>query len=60
LKVTLEAGEAFFIHAGVVRNGRSVGSGPAKVLATYIVEKRQAGREPGQPLITSPHRAAAA
>ena len=36
---TLKAGEVFFIPAGVVHDGRNVGSGPAKVLATYVVEK---------------------
>ena len=36
---TLKAGEAFFVPAGVVHDGKNVGSGPAKVLATYIVEK---------------------
>ena len=36
---TLKAGESFFIPAGVVHDGKNVGSGPAKVLATYIVEK---------------------
>ena len=35
----VKAGEAFFVPAGVVHDGRNVGSGPAKVLATYIVEK---------------------
>src|SRR5258708_1876079 len=36
---TLNAGEVFFIPAGVVHDGMKVGSGPAKVLATYVVEK---------------------
>jgi quercetin dioxygenase-like cupin family protein len=36
---TLNAGEAFFIPAGVVHDGRNIGAGPAKVLATYVVEK---------------------
>ena len=36
---TLKAGEVFFVPAGVVHDGKNVGSGPAKVLATYIVEK---------------------
>jgi quercetin dioxygenase-like cupin family protein len=35
---TLKAGEAFFVPAGIVHDGRNVGSGPAKVLATYVVE----------------------
>jgi len=36
---TLKAGEAFFVPAGVVHDGKNVGNGNAKVLATYIVEK---------------------
>src|SRR5205085_9009924 len=36
---TLNAGEVFFIPAGTVHDGKNVGSGPAKVLATYVVEK---------------------
>jgi quercetin dioxygenase-like cupin family protein len=36
---TLKAGETFFVPAGVVHDGKNVGTGPAKVLATYIVEK---------------------
>jgi quercetin dioxygenase-like cupin family protein len=36
---TLKAGEAFFIPPGVVHDGRNTGAGPAKVLATYVVEK---------------------
>jgi quercetin dioxygenase-like cupin family protein len=36
---TLKAGEVFFVEAGKVHDGKNVGSGPAKVLATYIVEK---------------------
>src|SRR5256885_16490456 len=36
---TLKAGETFFVAAGIVHDGKNVGSGPAKVLATYIVEK---------------------
>jgi quercetin dioxygenase-like cupin family protein len=43
---TLKAGETFFIPAGVVHDGKNVGSGPAKVLATYIVEK-------GKPVATA-------
>jgi quercetin dioxygenase-like cupin family protein len=35
----VKAGESFFVPAGVVHDGRNVGKGPAKVLATYIVEK---------------------
>ena len=36
---TVKAGEAFFVPAGVVHDGKNIGNGPAKVLATYIVEK---------------------
>ena len=36
---TLKAGDAFFVEAGKVHDGKNIGSGPAKVLATYIVEK---------------------
>jgi quercetin dioxygenase-like cupin family protein len=36
--VTVKAGEGFFVPANTVHGGRTVG-GPAKVLATYIVEK---------------------
>jgi len=36
---TLKAGEVFFIPEGVVHDGKNIGSGAAKVLATYIVEK---------------------
>jgi len=35
---TVKAGEVFFVPAGVVHDGRNVGSGKAVVLATYIVE----------------------
>jgi quercetin dioxygenase-like cupin family protein len=37
--VTLNAGQAFFVPAGVVHDGKNIGKGPLKVLATYIVEK---------------------
>jgi quercetin dioxygenase-like cupin family protein len=37
--VTLKAGDSFFVPAGVVHDGKNVGKGPLKVLATYIVEK---------------------
>jgi quercetin dioxygenase-like cupin family protein len=36
---TLKAGDSFFVPAGVVHDGKNVGTGPLKVLATYIVEK---------------------
>ena len=37
--VTLKAGDVFFVPAGVPHDGRNTGSVPAKVLATYVVEK---------------------
>jgi quercetin dioxygenase-like cupin family protein len=37
--VTLKAGDVFFVPAGVPHDGRNVGTVPAKVLATYVVEK---------------------
>ena len=37
--VTLKAGDVFFVPAGIVHDGKNVGSGPAKVFATYVVEK---------------------
>jgi len=36
---TVKAGEVFFVPAGLVHDGKNVGSGKAVVLATYIVEK---------------------
>ncbi len=36
---TVKAGESFFVPAGVVHDGKNIGSGPVKVLATYVVEK---------------------
>ena len=37
--VTLNAGEVFFIPAGVVHAAKNIGKTQAKVLATYFVEK---------------------
>jgi len=42
---TLGPGKAFVIPAGAIHNARNTGSGIARVLATYIVEK-------GKPLAT--------
>ena len=42
---TLKAGQTFLIPAGAVHNATNTGQGPARVLATYIVEK-------GKPLAT--------
>jgi quercetin dioxygenase-like cupin family protein len=36
---TLQTGEVFLIPAGTVHNARNTGSGVAKVVATYVVEK---------------------
>ena len=36
---TFKAGDVFFIPAGAVHEGKNVGGGSAKVLATYIAEK---------------------
>jgi quercetin dioxygenase-like cupin family protein len=43
--LTLKAGDVFFIPAGTVHAAKNVGKVPAKVLATYVVEK-------GKPLAT--------
>src|SRR5437016_2790433 len=37
--MTIKAGEVFFVPAGTVHAARNAGSGTAKVLATYVVEK---------------------
>ena len=44
--MSLTAGKAFIIPAGAVHNAKNTGSGLAKILATYIVEK-------GKPLATT-------
>jgi len=36
---TLNAGDVFFVPAGTVHDGKNIGKGPAKVLATYVVER---------------------
>jgi quercetin dioxygenase-like cupin family protein len=43
--MTLNAGQTFLIPNGAVHNATNTGTGPARVLATYIVEK-------GKPLAT--------
>jgi quercetin dioxygenase-like cupin family protein len=43
--VTVSAGQAFLIPPGTIHNATNKGSGPARILATYIVEK-------GKPLAT--------
>jgi quercetin dioxygenase-like cupin family protein len=42
---TLKTGEGFIVPAGRVHNARNAGTAPARVLATYVVEK-------GKPLAT--------
>jgi quercetin dioxygenase-like cupin family protein len=37
--MTLHAGEVLFIPAGTIHAAKNVGSGPAKELATYVLEK---------------------
>jgi quercetin dioxygenase-like cupin family protein len=44
---TLKAGDSFFVPAGKPHDGKNVGSGPAKVLATYVVET---GKPVGSPV----------
>ena len=36
---TVKAGESFYVPAGLVHDGKNVGTGALKVLATYVVEK---------------------
>jgi len=43
--VTLQAGGSFLIPAGTVHNATNTGTGKARILATYVVEK-------GKPLAT--------
>ena len=50
---TLNAGDTFFIPPETVHAAKNVGKGPAKVLATYVVEK-------GKPLATPVKETAAA
>ena len=45
IPVTLKAGQTFLIFPGTVHNATNTGSGTARVLATYLVEK-------GKPLAT--------
>jgi quercetin dioxygenase-like cupin family protein len=44
--VTVKAGESFIIPAGVVHNATNRGTGVAKIVATYVIEK-------GKPLATA-------
>ena len=43
--MTLNAGQTFLIPSGAVHNATNTGTRPARILATYIVEK-------GKPLAT--------
>jgi quercetin dioxygenase-like cupin family protein len=43
--VTLKPGDVFFIPAGTHHSAKNAGTGPAKILSTYIVEK-------GKPIAT--------
>jgi quercetin dioxygenase-like cupin family protein len=43
--VTINAGQAFLIPAGTIHNATNTGSGTARILANYIVEK-------GKPMVT--------
>lgn len=36
---TLQTGEVFLIPAGTIHNARNSGTGMAKILATYVIEK---------------------
>ena len=36
---TLQTGEAFLIPAGTIHNAKNAGTGLAKVVATYVIEK---------------------
>ena len=46
--VTLKAGDVFFIPAGVVHDGKNVGTGKAKVLANYVVKKGEPVSSPAK------------
>jgi quercetin dioxygenase-like cupin family protein len=46
--VTMKAGQAFTVPMGAVHGAKSIGSAPAKLLATYIVEKGKPLRSPAQ------------
>jgi len=46
--VTMKAGQAFTVPMGAVHGVKSTGNAPAKLLATYIVEKGKPLRSPAQ------------
>ena len=37
--IVLKAGEAFFVPAGLIHEGKNIGPGVARILGTYIVDK---------------------
>ncbi len=43
-----KAGEFFYIPAGVIHDGKNVGSGKARVLANYIVRKGEPVSSPAK------------
>ena len=43
---TLGGGPIKSVPAGILRDGRNSGGGPAKVLAPYVVEKDKPGATP--------------
>jgi quercetin dioxygenase-like cupin family protein len=45
----MQAGESFIIPAGVTHLGRNLGSGPAKIVASYFVDKGQPLASPAKP-----------
>jgi quercetin dioxygenase-like cupin family protein len=46
--VTLKAGQGFTVPMGAVHGVKSTGTAPAKLIATYIVEKGKPLRSPAQ------------
>ena len=50
---TVKAGDTFFVPAETVHSAKNAGKGPAKILATYVIEK-------GKPVATPVKEAAAA
>jgi quercetin dioxygenase-like cupin family protein len=46
--VTMKAGQAFTVPMGAVHGVKSTGSAPAKLVATYIVEKGKPLRSPAR------------
>jgi len=46
---TVKAGEVFFVPAGTVHWGENTGTGPIKVIATFVVEKGKPLTSPVEP-----------